>query len=254
MGLNIDLISFIILYSSLLVISIIHLISLIKIFTNLDNYKKHFKKQYSEFFFVVLILAGCLNFYGYSIKKEIDNEETINPIFISKTRLWLFFVTLIVSLIASIFYYYINSIKNSENENNEDENSIDVKKLFSDALLVFQIYYLFYAIQVLVIKYKNLEKLVVLEGRIPFKFERNMAIIVEILFGLIGLAAIYFGKSITYAVYNLFIYVAFLIYRKQIADVENQKYIKIKFSVIDYIIVSIMMVLTLICPFFIKKK
>ena len=81
-----------------------------------------------------------------------------------------------------------------------------------------------------------------------------MAIIVEILFGLIGLAAIYFGKSITYAVYNLFIYVAFLIYRKQIADVENQKYIKIKFSVIDYIIVSIMMVLTLICPFFIKKK
>ena len=155
---------------------------------------------------------------------------------------------------ASIFYYYIDSIKNSEesNENNEDENLIDIKKLLSDALLVFQVYYLFYVIQELVIKYKDIGS-ISLGSKIPLIFERNMGIIVELFFGLIGLALIYFGKSITYAVYQLFIYLAFLIYRKQIADFKSNDNEK-KFSFIDYIIVSIMMVLTIVCLFFIKKK
>ena len=71
------------------------------------------------------------------------------------------------------------------------------------------------------IDYKDIKYLKKEEERVPLKFEKFMAILVEILFGLIGIAVIYFGKAITYGIYQIYIYVAFLIYRKDISDFKH---------------------------------
>ena len=80
-----------------------------------------------------------------------------------------------------------------------------------------------------------------------------MASIIETVFGLFGLVIIFFGKAFAYALYQIFIYVAFLIIR---ADNEKISYkeCKKKLSVFDYFISIFMLLSTSGCLVFIIKK
>ena len=213
-GLQMHKALFIFFYLSLFALAFINLIILLKSIKNEDTYEKYFKKQISKYFFIIFILASIFNVYGYSINE--DDDYTLRKKVV-KTKLWLFLFNLIFSLIVLIILYYYNYIQN-EKESNEDKNLINFGKIFYDAFLVFHIYFLFYIIEELKLIYTDdLDG----ESGIPYKFEKRMAIIVELLFGLIGLGVIYLGKAIVYGIYQIFIYVAFLIYRNDIDDFDD---------------------------------
>jgi hypothetical protein len=157
-------------------------------------------------------------------------------------------------LIILCLIYFLSFIKKNEETNEENPNYS--LKIFYEVLLIFYLYYFFHLIQLLRIKGKvtdgqDFYKLIMKDEQIPSKFQVTMACIIETVFGLIGLVIIFFGKAFTYAFYQIFIYVAFLIIRADIKKIDNEPYyVKIKLNVYDFIISSIMIILTIVCVIF----
>ena len=124
-------------------------------------------------------------------------------------------------------------------------------KLFIKNFLWSSSYFLFILFFFLIQLFRIEDKLDDYEGDVPKKFQIVMASIIETVFGLIGLVIIFFGKAFTYAFYQIFIYVAFLIIRADIKKIDDEPYyVKIKLNVYDYIISSIMIILTIVCVIF----
>ena len=249
-GLQMHIYLFIFFYSILLVLAIINLIKLFSCIKNEDIYEKYFKKQISKYFFIIFILASIFNVYGYTKKDDDDDLGWGN---ITKIKLWLFLFNLIFSLIVLINLYYKNYIQNNESNENTEDKKINLGKIIYDSFLIFHIYFLFYIIEEIVIEYQDLEHLIFHEDGVPLIFEIIMSVLVEILFGLIGLALIYKKKAITYGIYQTFIYVAFLIYRIDIGQYNDSYSEDNKFIIIDYII-SIFMIGATVIFIFKKKK
>jgi len=84
------------------------------------------------------------------------------------------------------------------------------------------------------------------DKQLPLKFQVTMAGIIETVFGLIGLGIIFLGKSFTYAFYQIFIYVAFLIMRADNGKIKDEDDV-IKLSAYDYVISIIILLATLGC-------
>jgi MFS family permease len=260
MGVEMDSRSIYLFYFSILIICVINFITLIKYFVKKSNLEKYFNGNYSQFIFLPLILFTILNFFGYPKRKDEDMEKFIK---IPYVRLSFSLVICIIGLIILCGLYFLSFIKKNEEEANEENPNYSLK-IFYEVLLIFYLYYFFHLIQLLRIKgkikdideFRNLFKK---ERQIPFKFQIVMASIIEIVFGLIGLVIIFFGKAFTYAFYQIFIYVAFLIIRadNEKINIEDNE-VKIKLNVYDYIISSIMIALTFFCVIFliclVRKK
>ena len=141
-----------------------------------------------------------------------------------------------------MYYIYFKFYKKKW-RNKRRKSKLFIKNLY-EVLLIFYLYYFFHLIQLLRIK----DKLKDYVGDVQKKFQIVMASIIETVFGLIGLGIIFFGKAFTYAFYQIFIYVAFLIIRADIKKIDDEPYyVKIKLNGYDYIISSIMIVLTIGC-------
>ena len=163
----------------------------------------------------------------------------------------------IIGLIILGGLYYLSFIKKNEEETNEENPNYSLK-IFYEVLLIFYLYYLFHLIQLLKIKGKishqsHYDKFVDEEKQIPLKFQVTMASIIETVFGLIGLVVIFLGKSFTYAFYQIYIYVAFLIIRAENGKITEAGDYK-KLNSFDYVISIIILIATLGCLSFIIIK
>ena len=243
-GIQMDKNSLFIFYISILIICLINLITLIIYFIKNVNIQKYYFGNISHLIFLPLILFACLNFFGYS------KSTSYNFIDIPDVRLAFSFLICFLGIIFLFMIYYSSFIKNYEET--KEENSKYLLKIFYEVLLIFYLYYFFHMIQIVGINgeiknYEDYHSLLIDDRQLPFKFEIVMACIIETLFGLIGLVIIFFGKAFTYAFYQIFIYVAFLIIRadnEKIKIAVEHDFVEKKLNVYDYIISSIIIALT----------
>ena len=249
MGLEMDEKSLYAFYFSILFICLINLIILIKYFVKESNLEKYFNGNYSQFIFIPLILFTILNFFGYpKLKVEIPEKFIKIPY----VRLSFSLVICIIGLIILCGLYFLSFIKKNKEEANEDNPNYSLK-IFYEVLLIFYLYYFFHLIQLLRLKgkikyYDDYDDLMKKEHQIPLKFQVTMACIIETVFGLIGLVIIILGESFTYAFYQIFIYVAFLIIRADDGKIEeNPNFPKIKLNACDYVVSVIVLLATLVC-------
>ena len=248
MGLEMDNFTLLAFYISILFVCVINLITLIKYFVKKSNLDKYFIGNCSQFIFLPLILFTILNFFGYPKLKDKDIDENFIPI--PYVRLSFSLCICLFGLIILGCLYFLSFIKKNEEEANEENPNYSIK-IFYEVLLIFYLYYLFHLIQLLRIKgkikdYDDLEELIAKDKQIPFKFQVTMAGIIETVFGLIGLAIIFLGKSFVYAFYQIFIYVAFIIMRAETGKIKDEDDV-IKLSAYDYVISIIILLATLGC-------
>ena len=237
-GLEMDTLSLILFYFSVLIICVINLITLIKYIVRKCIIEKYYIGNCSQLIFLPLLFFACLNFLGYPKAKDDNNDPT-------EIKLDISIGICIICLITLFIIYSLSFIKKNEEINEENPNYS--LKIFYEVLLIFYLYYFFYLIQLIRIK----DKLEDYNGDVPKKFQIVMASIIETVFGLFGLVIIFFGKAFAYAFYQIFIYVAFLIIRADIKKIDNEPYyVKIKLNVYDFIISSIMIILTIVCVIF----
>ena len=250
MGLEMDNNSIYLFYFSILIICVINLITLIKYFVKKSNLDKYFIGDVSQFIFIPLISFTILNFFGYPKLKDKDRDIFKNFISIPNIRLSfsLFFCGVGLGILFEL--YFFSFIKKNEEEANEENLNYSLK-FFYEVLLIFYLYYFFHLIQLLRIKgkikdfddyYEKLYK----DKQYPLRFQVTMAGIIETVFGLIGLVIIFFGKAFTYAFYQIFIYVAFLIMRADNGKIDMEDDIII-LSAYDYVISIIILIATLGC-------
>ena len=249
-GLEMDISSILFFYISILIVCVINLISLVKYFIKKSNLEKYFIGKYSHLIFLPLILFSCLNFLGYPKLKDKDYNKFIPIPYI---RLSFSLVFCIIGLIILCILYFLCFIKKNNDETNEESPNY-LLKIFYEVLLIFYLYYFFHLVQLFRLKNKIKDEIYDIKEEIPKKFQIVMASIIETIFGLIGLVIIFFGKSFVYAFYQIYIYIAFLIIRVDEGTIES-KYVNIKLSVFDYIISSIMILLTIgcLCALIFKK-
>ena len=249
MGLEMDGSSLSLFYISILIICVINFITLIKYFVKKSNLENYFIGNYSHFIFLPLILFTILNFFGYPKLKVKDIIDILIPI--SNTKLSFSLCICIFGLIILGGLYYLSFIKKNEEEANEENLNYSLK-FFYEVLLIFYLYYFFHLIQLLRIKGKikyideYWHKIYYEEKQLPLKFQVTMAGVIETVFGLIGLVIIFFGKAFTYAFYQIFIYVAFLIMRADNGKIDLEDDIII-LSAYDYVISIIILIATLGC-------
>ena len=256
MGLEMDIRSIYLFYFSILIICVINFITLIKYFVKKSNLEKYFIGNYSKFIFLPLILFTILNFFGYPKLKEKDIGEILIPI--SNRRLTYSLCICFYGLIILGCFYFLSFIKKNEEEANEESPNYSLK-IFYEVLFIFYLYYFFYLNQLIKIKSKikyineYWHKIYYEEKQLPLKFQVTMAGIIETVFGLIGLIIIFLGKAFTYAFYQIFIYVAFLIMRADNGKI-NMKDDTIILSAYDYVISIIILIATLGCLCFLIIK
>lgn len=246
MGLEMDSFTLYAFYISILFVCVINLITLVKYFVKKSNLDKYFIGNCSQFIFMPLILFTILNFFGYPKLKEKDEEKFIQ---IPNIRLSFSLCICLFGLIILGCLYFLSFIKKNEEINEENPNYS--LKIFYEVLLIFYLYYFFHLIQLLRIKGKikdedDFWEIFEKDQQLPLKFQVTMAGLIETVFGLIGLVIIFFGKSFTYAFYQIFIYVAFLIMRADNGKINIEEDI-IKLSAYDYVISIIILIATLGC-------
>ena len=242
MGLEMDIFSLLLFYFSVLIICVINLITLIKYIIIKCSIEKYYIGNCSQLIFLPLLFFACLNFLEYpKLKDDSESDDELT----TKKKLGISLGICIIGLIILCIIYFLSFIKKNEEINEENPNYS--LKIFYEVLLIFYLYYFFHLIQLFRIK----DKLKDYVGDVPKKFQIVMASIIETVFGLIGLVIIFFGKAFAYAFYQIFIYVAFLIIRADIKKIDDEPYyVKIKLNVYDYIISSIMIILTIVCVIF----
>ena len=251
MGLEMDVYSLLLFYFSVLIICVINLITLIKYIVRKCSIEKYYIGNCSQLIFLPLLFFACLNFLGYPQPKDDIESYYDLP---TKKKLGISLAICIIGLIILCIIYFLSFIKKNEETNEENPNYS--LKIFYEVLLIFYLYYFFHLYQLIKIKGKitdqyDYDELLNKDKQMPLKFQVTMACIFETLFGLIGLVIIFFGKAFAYAFYQIFIYVAFLIIRADIKKIDNEPYyVKIKLNVYDFIISSIMIILTIVCVIF----